>query len=110
MKLPSAERAIVEMAKLRDYCLSEKHKRGRNKARVFAAALGLTAKDAEHLKVTLLDAAQTYDATPTEATAYGQLYMLDFPMSGPVEQVMVRSSWIIRYEEDFPRLTSCYVL
>ncbi len=34
MKLPNAENAVVEIAKLRDYCLSEDHLRGRHKARV----------------------------------------------------------------------------
>lgn len=36
----------VDMAKLRDYCLSETHLRGRHKARVFRARLGLTVRDA----------------------------------------------------------------
>ena len=41
---------------------------------------------------------------------YGQLYVLDFPVQGPRGEAMVRSGWIIRQGEDFPRLTSCYVL
>lgn len=36
MKLPNADRAVVGLAKLRDYCLSPTHPRGRHKARVFA--------------------------------------------------------------------------
>jgi hypothetical protein len=40
MKLPNGERAVVDIRKLRDYCLSAKHRRGRHKARVFEAALG----------------------------------------------------------------------
>jgi hypothetical protein len=42
MKVPNAERAIVEIEKLRDYCLSESHPRGKHKARVFASVLGIT--------------------------------------------------------------------
>lgn len=110
MKLPNSDRAIVDIAKLRNYCLSTTHNRGRHKARVFAAALGLTANDAEQLQAALLTAAQSYEATPTEETEFGQLYVLDFPMSGPAGQASVRSSWIVRHGEDFPRLTSCYVL
>ncbi len=49
MRLPNAERAVVDIAKLRDYCLNFEHPRGRHKARVFAAALGLTTADAEML-------------------------------------------------------------
>jgi hypothetical protein len=110
MKLPNADRAVVDMAKLRDYCLNMSHRRGQHKARVFAAALGLTAEDAEFLRDALLSAAQSYDAVPTEEIEYGQLYVLDFPISRPVRQAMVRSGWIVRKGEDFPRLTSCYVL
>ena len=110
MKLPNRERAVVDIAKLRDYCLSVEHLRGRHKARVFATALGLTADNAEELRDMLLVAARTNDARPTEQDAYGQRYVLDFRMQGPAGQAMVRSSWIIRSGEDFPRLTSCYVL
>jgi hypothetical protein len=110
MKLPNPERAIVDMAKLRGYCLNANHRRGRHKARVFAAALGLTVENAELLRDALLTAAQTYDARPAETIEYGQLYMLDFQMNGPAGEAMVRSGWIVRMAEDFPRLTSCFVL
>ena len=110
MKLPNCDRAFVDMEKLRGYCLNTNHRRGQHKARVFAAALGLTANDAEFLREALLNAAQSYDAKPTDAIKHGRLYVLDFPLSGVSGQVMVRSGWIVRKEEDFPRLTSCYVL
>jgi hypothetical protein len=50
MKLPNADHAIVEIEKLRDYCLSTPHPRGRHKARVFLTALGISASDAEELR------------------------------------------------------------
>ena len=100
----------MDMVKLRGYCLSENHRRGRHKARVFAAALGLTAKNAELLRDALLIAAQTSETTPTEKIEYGQLYVLDFLMNGPAGKAIVRSGWIVRTGEDFPRLTSCYVI
>lgn len=110
MKLPNSDRAVVDIAKLRGYCLNPKHRRGQHKARVFEAALGLTADDAEFLRDVLLEAVQRYEARPTEAIEYGQLYVLDFPVQGPRGEAMIRSGWIIRQGEDFPRLTSCYVL
>jgi hypothetical protein len=110
VKMPNAERAVVEVEKLRAYCLSSQHPRGRHKARLFAAALGLTAEHAEEVRIALLEAARTHDATAAERDSYGQRYVLDFTMSGPAGQARVRSSWIVRRAEDFPRLTSCYVL
>ena len=110
MNLPNAHRAVVDIAKLRDYCLNPDHPRGRHKARVFAAVLGLTADNAEMLQEALLDAARDYQAAGGENDAFGARFVVDFEMDGPAATVRVRSSWIVRASEDFPRLTSCYVL
>jgi hypothetical protein len=110
MKLPNAARALVEIEKLRDYCLSASHPRGRHKARVFVTALRLTAEDAEELRDAILSAVISEDATPTDADMYGQRYIVDFTMTRQDRQADIRSSWIVRSREDYPRLTSCYVL
>ncbi len=110
MKLPNPEHAFVDIHKLSDYCLSMDHPYGRHKARVFASALGLEAEDAESLQEALLDAAMVGEVELGEQDEYGQRYVLDFEMIGPEGQATVRSSWIVRSDEDFPRLTSCYVL
>lgn len=110
MKLPNAERAVVDLAKLRHYCLNSTHPRGRYKARVFVARLGIDAEHAEELRQALLDAAHTrQDAVPGEEDGFGRRFVLDFDMSGPRGTARIRSGWIIRTGEDFPRLTSCYV-
>jgi hypothetical protein len=44
----------VDPIKLRDYCLSDQHPRGRHKARVFRARLGLTSHDVNLLRRALL--------------------------------------------------------
>lgn len=110
MKLPNPDRAVVDIAKLRDYCLSPIHPVGRNKARVFASVLGLTAADADTLRAALLAAAEQFEATPGAQDEYGQRYTLDFPMAGPAGLGTLRSCWIVRTGEDFARLTTCYVL
>ena len=104
------ERALVDIAKSRDYCLSEQHPRGRHKARVFASALGFTVTEADVLRQALLKAALEGEATQRERDDYGQRYMVDFQIGGPRGRAMVRSSWIILEGEDFPRMTSCHVL
>jgi len=63
MRLPNAGKAIVEVEKLRDYCLNPLHPRGRHKARVFASRLGLTGQHAELLRVALVQAARTEQAS-----------------------------------------------
>ena len=77
MRLPNGDRAVVEIEKLRDYCLSAAHPRGRHKARVFAATLGLTADHAEQRRAALLDAARNGEATAAEEDSYGQRYVLE---------------------------------
>jgi hypothetical protein len=110
VKLPNAEHAVVDIEKLRNYCLNPEHRRGCHKARVFAAALGLTRDHAGDLRDALLAAAINNDAKPEEHDEYGRRYVVDFMTKGPSGQAMVRSGWIIRLGEDFPRLTSCFVL
>jgi hypothetical protein len=110
MKLPNSEQAVVDMRKIRDYCLSLDHPQGRHKARVFSSALELTADNSEELQAALLSAARTGEAVPTEQDQFGQRYVLDFRMNRKARRAWIRSSWIVRREEDFPRFLSCYVL
>lgn len=109
LKMPNADRAVVDVRKLREYCLSDAHPRGRHKARVFQTVLGYSALHAEELRDVLLDAAQSDHAVPGERDEFGRRYFVDVTVSGPGGRATVRSTWIIRSNEDFPRLTSCYV-
>jgi hypothetical protein len=110
MKLPSAARAFVDIAKLRDYSLNTQHKEGKHKARVFAAALGLGIDDAGWLRNKLLDVAQSEDCQPGRKTERGQRYLIDFDLNRKGKSARLRSVWIVRTEEDHPRLVTCYVL
>ena len=86
------------------------HPRGRHKARVFASALGLTKQDAPMLQQKLLDVAYTHEAIRTKVDAYGVRYQIDFEMESEAGRANVRSTWIVRQGEAFPRLVTCYVL
>ncbi len=110
MKLPGAALAIVDIEKLRDYCLSESHPRGKHKARVFESALGLTANDATELREAILSAILTEEAIAGERDEHGQRYFVDFSMKRQIKDAVIHTAWIIRRDEDRPRLTSCYVL
>jgi hypothetical protein len=59
---------VVDLKKLREYCLSASHPRGRHKARVFQSRLGVTQADAELPRQALLGAAQLHhrDLRPTD--------------------------------------------
>jgi len=61
MPIPNAERVVVDIRKLRDYCLNLLHDEEKHKARLFAA-VGITANDAEELRNLLLQAVKIHEA------------------------------------------------
>ena len=109
MKLPGGDRAAVPVEKLRDYCLNSEHPEGRHKARVFHSALGLIREDFAILQECLQRAAAEEEAREAGTTPFGIRYTLDFEMNYRGKTARIRSGWMIRNDEDFPCLTSCYV-
>lgn len=108
--IPNAERAVIDMRKLTGYVLNPQHPQGKHKARVFASVLGLSAEDAILLRDALLGAVQTKDATIVDEDDYGVRYQVDFEMTTNTGTSTVRSGWIIRTDEDYPRFATCYVM
>ena len=106
MRIPHAEHATVDIRKLRDYCLNPRHPEGQHKARLFAAALGMTEADAEPLRDALRQAVQSHDATSGRRDAYGQRYHIDFAFDWRGRQTILRSGWIIEHGSEIPRLTT----
>ncbi len=109
MQLPNANRAVVDIAKLRDYSLNAAHAAGKHKARVFAALLNFTEKDAERLREMILAAVLTHAATQSITDKHGTRYTVDFEAKGLSRIVAIRTAWIIDAGETVPRLVSCYV-
>jgi hypothetical protein len=103
LNLPNGKNAYVDLAKLENYCLDCHHPRGKHKARVFASH-GITSPDL--LRLVLLEAASRDLALEGEKDQYGIRYTMDFDC----DTARIRSIWIIRINEDFPRLVTCYIL
>ncbi len=110
MTLPNSEQAIVDITKLRGYCLNPVHEEGKHKARVFASALGLNLESAEWLQGQLLAMARQKECQTGKKTDHGQRYQIDFTLTHQGKTAQVRSIWNIRPTEHFPRLVTCYVL
>jgi hypothetical protein len=92
MKLPGRDQAVVDVAKLRDYCFSTGHVRGRHKARLFASVLGITSADADFVRVALLLAAEEGDAIAGEIDEYGARYTIDFELVHGDRRAAIRSA------------------
>ena len=100
---------LIDATKLRDYCLSEQHPRGRHKARVFRSGLGLSACDADLLRRALLDAVQTRrdDLVATGNDQHGQRFVLDFEMTTARGSAVIRSGWILPTGQRVLRFVTC---
>jgi hypothetical protein len=110
MKLPNGNRAAVG-TKLEDYILNARHRDGRHKARVFDSVLGIDLANSDVLRDALLRAAATSpDAEARGDNGFGEVYVLRFRMATGRGDALVMSAWIIRHGEDFPRLTTCYIV
>ena len=110
MKFPNPEDAIIDDKKLAGYCLNPRHSDGRHKARVFKSALNLSIENIEELKSALLRAIKDNEAVPDKCNLYRQKYVVDFAMTRGDKTAMIHSVWIVRDDENFPRLITCYVL
>jgi hypothetical protein len=58
----------------------------------------------------LLAAARDQDAVVGQVDEFGHRYVIDFPLEHAGRRALVRAAWIVLTNEDFPRLTSCYIL
>jgi hypothetical protein len=109
MILPNADRAIVPIEKLEKYCLNSSHDGGKHKSHLFSSLLGLEAVDADRLQRIIFHAAQKYDAVYTKTSEHGKHYHVEFPMQGKRGEYVLRSLWIVKNSENFPRMVSCYI-
>ncbi len=108
-KLPNGEKAIIPVEKLVDYCLNPQHARGKDKARVFASALGITRNSANQLLVLVRQAAIGGEVTKETITAFGRYYRVDWRI--PLHAgVVLRTVWEIAVETEIPRLVSAFIL
>jgi len=110
IRLPQGDKAILDLRKIADYCLSPSHPRGRHKARVFREALGLERSDASWLRGALLEAARSGAALQLTEDAWGTYWRVDATIRRQGKSAVVRTIWILRTGESTPRFVTCWVL
>jgi len=108
VKLPCAQQAIIDPAKVRDYLLSETHPVGRFKAPFFRS-LGYAVDRWEELGHALHKLAVDGMAESTESNQYGQKYRVVGTLRGPSErEARVVTIWIVLRGEEVPRFITAY--
>jgi hypothetical protein len=108
--LPNADRVFIDQRKLASYSLAPEHPVGGHKALLFECLLGITTDDADTLRDILLYVAARAEAASGRLDEFDQRYTIDFHLLREPRLVTVRSAWIVRPTEDFPRLTSCFIV
>lgn len=109
-ELPGRERAIIEARKLAGYALDPGHPRGRHKARVFRAALGIGPAEADWLRDAILAGLAGAEAVVDGADSHGTRHRVDLALRRGTRSAVVRTVWIVREVGAAPRLVTCYVL
>ncbi|HTV69219.1 MAG TPA: hypothetical protein VMF90_11845 [Rhizobiaceae bacterium] len=108
--LPFWERAQLDLAKLREYCLSPDHPEGRHKARVFRSALGIGREDSSWLREQILQQVATTEAILVRTDHFGARYNVDLTLRRLQQEVVIRTSWIVAADSEIPRFVTCRVL
>lgn len=108
--LPNYQKAVIPREKLERYCLDPQHvsrpqgkSSGKDKARVFKAALGFEQANWELLKQRILEGLPYCEATLRNEDEYGKRYNVELPITGlNGNTVPVLTAWIVRPGTDFP--------
>lgn len=108
MRLPAADFAIVDPAKIRDYLLSPEHPVGRFKA-LFFGALGYTRDDWQRLQQDLLAIVASEEAAPGHSSDFGQKYEVRGTIHGPSgRRAEIVTVWIVLLGEGSPRFVTAF--
>jgi hypothetical protein len=108
-RLPRAGEARIATDKLVAYALDPSHERGQHKARVFASALGITAKDWRYLHDQILAALPRAPVRGTRITPFGVTYEIVVMVDGLNGRTApVVTTWMVERDAP-PRLTSTWV-
>jgi hypothetical protein len=110
VKLDFFNNPLIPDDKLLDYCLNPLHPDGKHKARVFKSILNIDQTNFKILKSAIIRKIKNVDVNLLEQNEFGSLYFADMKITNDQLSAVVRTCWIIKIDESFPRLTSCFVI
>jgi hypothetical protein len=108
MKLPDADKAIVEREKIVTYLLNAAHPDNDGKARFFLG-LGFNQEEWQPLAAGLRKAATIHSVSKIMASRHGTKYIIDGRIETPGGKTpLVRAVWIVDVGLETPRLVTAY--
>ena len=110
LKLPNADQARIERAKVLNYLLSTSHPDGRSKA-AFFSRFGFGAEQWQSFITALRDHGANNEIVEMVVSDYGTRYSVDGMIETPDgRNPYVRTVWIIDTADSEPRLVTAYPL
>ena len=103
------DEVIIDIEKLRDYCLNPDHPVGKHKAVVFKNRLGFTSADAPKLRDIILENIIFSEAKRSFSDEFGERYYIDMDITNFNKTETIRTLWIVKRNEFKPRFVSCYI-
>lgn len=108
MKLPNADKALIQREKIADYLLNAAHPDNNGKAEFFES-FGFRSDDWETLANAFRRAALDGEVIQHLETSHGVKYVLHAAMETPSDKSpLVRTVWIVDRGRNFPRLVTAY--
>jgi hypothetical protein len=108
VRIPHADRAVIDPRKLREYLLSRSHPLGRHKARFFRA-LGYGPSNWARLDRDLRFQHLTAPVAHVTETRHGTVFEIRAILRGPSgRSAGLVSVWIVRHGERHPSLVTAY--
>jgi hypothetical protein len=110
MKLPNADRLVVDREKITDYLLNPAHRYGATKARFFTG-FGFRLEAWEVLAEALREHGRTQEVAGSRETGFGRRFTVEGELNTPGgRRVRVRTIWQRDEGAVAPRLISAYPL
>jgi len=110
MKLPNADRAVVEREKIVGYLLNPEHRYGASKARFFAQ-FGFRVAQWERMAQAFREHGQTHEVARMRQTGFGPRYEVEGELNAPDgRRPRVRTVWQMEEGGVAPRLITAYPL
>ena len=107
---PTGNRAVLDVRKLREYCLNPDHPRGRHKAESSSTVRSaLTARMQPWLREALRKIVPDVEVTEMDSDRFGTRWRADIAIGRQGRLAVVRTVWIVT-EDGVPRLLTCWVL
>ena len=108
MKLPNADKAIVDRTKVADYLLNAAHPDNGGKA-AFFESLGFRSSEPELLTEALRKLARQGEVTKATVSPHGWKYVFFGQIESPIRNVAnVQTIWIVDKGRDVARLVTAY--